>query len=166
MKRSLSTKQQMVARLRYLWRWDMFNALALFPGVGVLLWSHGMAGANTVLALASVCALLLAGSGFCLVKYRDLKYGLQRTARCERAFGVMRWVFPVALGAVGLMVIMSAYKGMTAEAAVAIPLLLFAILEYVNFFHVQLMYDNRNDLHYLLRHKALKRGLIAREFGW
>jgi hypothetical protein len=41
-----------------------------------------------------------------------------------------------------------------------------ALLEYLNYFHLQLSYDNRADVRHLLRQRRLKRGIIARTFGW
>ncbi|MBU3209039.1 hypothetical protein [Clostridium algidicarnis] len=41
---------------------------------------------------------------------------------------------------------------------------IFAILEYINYFHFQLMYDNFSDIKYLLRSKKLKQSCISRDF--
>lgn len=41
---------------------------------------------------------------------------------------------------------------------------IFAILEYINYFHVQLSYDNSSDLKYLLKTKKLKQACISRDF--
>ncbi|QFT87563.1 hypothetical protein FIU87_02765 [Bacillus sp. THAF10] len=40
----------------------------------------------------------------------------------------------------------------------------FAILEYINYFHIQLSYDNRSDLKHLLRTKRLKQACLKRDF--
>lgn len=40
----------------------------------------------------------------------------------------------------------------------------FAILEYINYFHVQLSYDNSSDLKYLLKTKKLKQACISKDF--
>ncbi|MFP8487873.1 hypothetical protein ACKGJO_02150 [Gracilimonas sp. Q87] len=39
----------------------------------------------------------------------------------------------------------------------------FAVLEYINYYHLQLMYDNRYDLRYLLRHKKLKEASLRKD---
>jgi len=41
---------------------------------------------------------------------------------------------------------------------------LFALLEYINYFHTQLSYDNRSDLEYLRRTKRLKKSSLNRDF--
>lgn len=41
---------------------------------------------------------------------------------------------------------------------------IFAILEYINYFHFQLSYDNLSDIKYLLRSKRLKQSCLSRDF--
>ena len=47
---------------------------------------------------------------------------------------------------------------------ISIFVYLFAVLEYINYFHVQLSYDNKSDLLWLLRTKKLKRACLSKEF--
>lgn len=42
-------------------------------------------------------------------------------------------------------------------------LYIFAILEYINYFHIQLMYDNRSDVQYLIRNRRLKRSALNKD---
>lgn len=39
----------------------------------------------------------------------------------------------------------------------------FAILEYVNYYHVQLMVDNKYDIEYLIKNKRLKKASLAKD---
>lgn len=48
---------------------------------------------------------------------------------------------------------------------IALFIYLFAILEYVNYFYMQLSYDNIADLLYLKRHKSLKQASIKRDIN-
>ncbi|MDQ0232027.1 general stress protein [Metabacillus malikii] len=41
---------------------------------------------------------------------------------------------------------------------------LFAILEYINYYYYQLMYDNQDDLAHLKRTKRLKRASLSKDF--
>jgi hypothetical protein len=41
---------------------------------------------------------------------------------------------------------------------------LFAILEYINYFHIQLSYDNRSDMKYLVKSKKLKQASLSKDF--
>ncbi|HHY73617.1 MAG TPA: general stress protein [Bacillus bacterium] len=40
----------------------------------------------------------------------------------------------------------------------------FAILEYINYFHIQLSYDNYSDIKYLLKSKKLKQACLSKDF--
>ncbi len=48
--------------------------------------------------------------------------------------------------------------------SIALFIYLFSILEYINYFHIQLSYDNSADLQYLKRTKRLKRASLSRDF--
>ena len=41
---------------------------------------------------------------------------------------------------------------------------IFAILEYINYFHIQLSYDNSSDIKYLLKSKRLKQACLSKDF--
>ena len=41
---------------------------------------------------------------------------------------------------------------------------IFAILEYINYFHIQLSYDNRSDMKYLFKSKKLKQASLSKDF--
>ncbi|MGL6101949.1 MAG: general stress protein, partial [Exiguobacterium acetylicum] len=45
----------------------------------------------------------------------------------------------------------------------ALLLYVFAILEYINYFHIQLMYDNRSDVQYLIQNRRLKRSALNKD---
>ncbi|WP_338471637.1 general stress protein [Niallia sp. XMNu-256] len=41
---------------------------------------------------------------------------------------------------------------------------LFVIVEYINYFHIQLSYDNLSDIKYLLKSKKLKQACLSKDF--
>lgn len=41
---------------------------------------------------------------------------------------------------------------------------IFAVLEYINYFHIQLSYDNSSDIKYLLKSKKLKQACLSKDF--
>jgi protein-S-isoprenylcysteine O-methyltransferase Ste14 len=80
------------------------------------------------------------------------------------AFAVARVANPVLL-AVGLAFLgWSVARDPGAGTLPGLGFALFAVLEYVNYFHVQLMYDNAEDLRYLRTH-GLRRAHLARDLG-
>lgn len=50
------------------------------------------------------------------------------------------------------------------DTSYKMDILLFSILEYINYFHIQLSYDNSAVLQYLKRTKRLKRASLSRDF--
>ncbi len=43
-------------------------------------------------------------------------------------------------------------------------ILIFAILEFINYFYMQLSYDNSSDIRYLIKTKKLKRSSLSKDF--
>ena len=41
----------------------------------------------------------------------------------------------------------------------------FSLLEYINYYHIQLSYDNISDIKYLLKSKKLKQSCICKDFN-
>jgi len=48
--------------------------------------------------------------------------------------------------------------------AVAVFIFIFAILEYINYFYIQLSYDNLSDIRYLMKEKKFKKSCISKDF--
>lgn len=163
----MASKQRLIGRFRYLWTWELFNALVVFPAL--LLWVGTRdrdISLVSVVATLMVCVLLILGSAFSFFKYRDLKSGVQKIDRYEGAFRALRKVIPFFLLGTALAILVRSWVAGTGETLFNIGLFVLAVLEYINYFHIQLMYDTPHDIRFLLRHKTLKQGLIPREFGW
>lgn len=159
-------RQRLIERFRYLWTWELVNALIVFPGLLFVMSRNVPIGVSALLATGIVCTLLVIGAAFAFIKYRDLKNGTQNIDAYERGFRVLRWIIPLWLLIVIWIIYSQPGVAETGEFFLSGALLILAVLEYINYFHVQLMYDNYNDLQYLVRNRQLKRGLIAREFDW
>ncbi|MEQ8673788.1 MAG: hypothetical protein RLP44_29850 [Aggregatilineales bacterium] len=123
-------------------------------------------GLSALLATGTLCTLLIIGATFAFIKYRDLKKEMQSIGEYERAFRPLRWIIPLLLLGVVLIIYSQFRVAVSGEILLSGFIYILAVLEYVNYFQFQLMYDNRNDLKYLADHKRLKRGLIVREFDW
>ncbi len=159
-------RRDLIARFRYIWTFELFNALVVFPGLIWRLHAQFDLGQFTILTTGLLSALLIVGSAFAFLKWRDVRSGRHTLARWARVFRALRTVIPLLLAVPPVLL---GYWGDTLSSAdMIIGVLLYTLtaLEYVNYFYVQLSYDNRKDLNYLLSQKTLKRGLIAREFGW
>lgn len=155
-------KRHLIARYRYLWTWELANAFVVFPITVIIIGQHFAVSLSTVLGLLALCSVLITGAAFAFLKYRDLKHQTTRIQRYKSTFYMLRWAIPILLFSV-LMV--GCFYTLTSGASgwlFALVLYLLAVAEYINYFHVQLMYDNPPDIRYLRQHKQLKRGLIAR----
>lgn len=109
----------------------------------------------------AVSILLVQGAGYWFAKRRQLVSG-SPTLPGAVGFGLLRSVNPVLLLAVlGI----TGYRTVTTPGITSIPGLcfaLFAVLEYINYFHVQLMHDTRADWKRLAR-TGLRRSHLARD---
>ena len=154
-------------RLRYLWTFELLNALVVFPLLYYVISLRYRLGWFSLTALLVVCAILPAGTAFWFLKSRALdgsrllyQPGIRRCFRaCKRAFGL------IVVGLVALFGVRAFAQSdaALAELVVGTGFALMALLEYINYYHIQLSYDNRADLHYLLTHRRLKRAVMVRD---
>jgi hypothetical protein len=148
-------------RLRSLAWLELFNlplqAVIWFGVVGFPLTAANMVG------FAMFAGLLVVGAGYWLAKLRQISApGVPLPG--AGAFAVARIASALLLAA-GLLFLVG--RVVAAPGAGSWPGLgfgLFAVLEYVNYFHVQLMYDTSDDLHYLRSH-GLRRAHLARDLS-
>lgn len=109
--------------------------------------------------------LLVEGSAYWWLKLRQTARG-DRLPAGMAVFSVLRRVDIALFALTGALVVWTWAEGAHwTETAVAVPLGLFAVLEYVNYFHVQLMHDNRADLERLRRTRRLHRSHLARDMA-
>lgn len=153
-------------RLRYLWTWELANGLLVMPGAYLALGQRFRLGGLSLAMLLLVCVLLIVGALFWFLKARSIE-GSQRLYQpaTRRFFRACKWVFGAAL-AISLVFLLQALvwrRASVAELVVGGGCFALAALEYVNYYFVQLSYDNRADLAYLWRHRRLKRATMVRE---
>ncbi|MFJ7934544.1 general stress protein [Sporosarcina sp. NPDC096371] len=83
-----------------------------------------------------------------LKSLKKINFGLIIVSIIMFAIDIVRWHSALPLG--GLLL--------------AVFIYIFAILEFINYFYVQLSYDNSSDVRNLLKTKKLKRACINRDF--
>lgn len=104
--------------------------------------------------------LLIQGAGYWAAKYRQLRDRARAPAGLG-AFRQLRWVNPGLLG-VGLAVVGPAvWQQPGTRSLPGLAFLAFAVVEYVNYFHVQLQHDTRADLRRLIRTRRLHPSHLA-----
>ena len=104
--------------------------------------------------------LLLQGAGYWTAKLRQS--AAPGPLPGAGIFAAARWVDVPVLAAGVLFIGWAAARDPGATTWPGLVFGLFAVLEYVNYFHVQLMYDNAEDLSYLRTH-GLRRAHLARD---
>lgn len=156
-------------RYHVLWTGEAFSAL-LF--VALLLWFADQDGvwqrwiARTY-SVTVVILILLQGIVWWRVKLRLLQqHQRQIPANILRAFRRWRHVNWVLIGAYPLVVLiatqLTAQPLFSADTWFGLLFLGGAVLEQINYYYVQLMYDSAYDWAYLRTHQRLRRGTIAR----
>lgn len=156
------------ARLRYLRNAEAILALAL-PAALAWHWLRPGAPVDWALRLPPallVGLMLLQGAGYWHLKLQSLRARQALPGffwplyRAFRAVNVLAWVL------VALWLAAAALRGAApADLAWAAATLAFALLEFVNYFGVQLMHDTAADFEHLRRHRRLRRAALATDLA-
>jgi hypothetical protein len=158
-------KNQLKKRMVYLWTFELFNAVIVFPGVYLSISRNVRLGWFSLVALGVVCAILVIGAIFWFLKWRALS-GSQRLYQpsTRRFFRACKSGFALVLPVLFILLAVRACGHVPfAELFVGGLLSIMALLEYINYYVVQLSYDNRADLRYLLTVRRLKKAVMVRE---
>ncbi|WP_020576017.1 hypothetical protein [Actinopolymorpha alba] len=118
---------------------------------------------TNVIGFALFAFLLLEGAGYWLAKVRQIAVPGSPLPGAG-AFAVARVVNLPALIAGLLFIIWAVVIDPGAGSLPGLGFAVFAVLEHVNYFHTQLMYDNADDLRYLFTH-GLRRAHLARDLA-
>ncbi|WP_031169170.1 hypothetical protein [Streptosporangium roseum] len=119
--------------------------------------------AGNSVGFALFALLLLEGAGYWSAKLRQITTR-NRSLPAAEAFMVARRGNITVLVAGLLFIIWAVVTDPGAGSWPGLGFGLFAVLEHVNYFHVQLMYDTAEDLRYL-RSRGLRRAHLARDLA-
>lgn len=136
----------MARRLRRLGVLELVN-IVLLPVLFFTLVDPTIGG---VAAWIAVGAVLLVGAGYWLARAARAQHHLDQTPRL-RAFAAARVILRVVLGLA--VAIVAADIAVNGASWIALAVWLFALAEYVNYFHVQLSYQTAADLRRLIRRR-------------
>ncbi|WP_100404082.1 general stress protein [Bacillus sp. FJAT-42315] len=113
--------------------------------------------------------LLLQGSVYWYVKLKRLKtkntsvtpiWLVQRLKKLQKVnIGLM-----IVGGILFVVDVLIWYPSLPTGLSVAGFIYVFACLEYINYYHIQLSYDNLSDIRYLLKSKKLKQACMSKDF--
>jgi hypothetical protein len=161
-----------------LWTFELVGAAA-WTMVAVLWWARAGVRWPSAIGLALALFLLAQGSVYWFAKLRAVRrQPFVDDRRLLAAFRRLRVVNRGLLAGTLLAGVVSAVVWATQGAAgsdddvrrwldlfLAGALWTLALLEYVNYFHRQLMYDSPSELRWWLRHRRLKTSWLARDLA-
>jgi len=165
--RGASAERRLVRRFRQLRNWEGLNVVFL-PAVFLWLWRDGTPAWSLRLPpLALVAGLLAQGTLYWHLKLRFVRDHAALPPWFCRTFGLVRAASAAGLALVLAAIAVAAARGVggAADVAWAVGLLAFALLEHVNYFHVQLKHDSAADWAWLRRNRRLRRAALATDLA-
>ena len=149
----------LTGRLRYLRNAEAMIAVAL-PVVFVAVWNkagHPVAWPLRMGSVALVCALLLQGALYWHLKLAAVTTGSGMPQWFARLFTSLRRINVVVFAGYAIVLASVAANGASrADLGWSAALLSFAVLEHVNYYHWQLMYDTGGAFRSALRRRGLR----------
>ena len=157
----------LVRRVRHLRGWEAFNVVFL-PALFLWLWRDAAPAWRLRLPpLLMVVALLAQGTLYWHLKLGALRHRAPLPSWFCAAFRAWRTASFAGLALVLAAVVLGVVRGVGrgADVAWSVGLLAFALLEHVNYYHVQLKHDSAADLAYLRRHRRLRPAPLATDLA-
>lgn len=152
------------SRFEYLRRMEALAVVAL-PLLFVWDWRRTPGSVHWPLgiaALVSVSYLLLQGAIYWHLKHRALTLSTSLPPYFARLFSGFAGSNLVLLAVVGLgFAAHIARTGWSVQLAWPLGIYLFAVLEHINYYHYQLMYDTANAWRYLRQNRRLRRAALG-----
>ncbi len=164
----MNTEEKLTRRLRYLWRWELFDSF-FFPALVIFL-SRTLdkpVGFFAIAGAGLVTWILWQGAAYWRLKLRTVKHDTEIAPQHLRRFAVLQKVNWILIGLMPVVFVILGMRGnffrSGPELTVGLGLYLLSILEQINYYHYQLMYDCPSDMRYLATHKRLKRSKLHRD---
>lgn len=155
---------KLMNRFNYLRRMEAFAALAL-PVVFILDWRKSESGVHWPIglsALLSVSYLLLQGSLYWQLKQNALSAAAPLPGYFDRLFKAFKASNLLLFAGVTIgFIVQIVNAGWSSKLAWPLGIFLFAVLEHINYYHYQLMYDTSASVRYLLRNRRLRKAALG-----
>jgi hypothetical protein len=160
-------KERLARRLRTLWTWELFDSF--FLPVIVILCAKALqrrVGPFVIYSAGLVTWLLWQGAAYWWLKLQALQADSEIEARRLRWFSVLKRVNWVLIGTGPILLLAKALTEGSLrfgfDLVVGVGFYALAVLEQLNYYHYQLMYDYPPDWRYLFEQKKLKRSSLRR----
>ncbi len=164
---TMHLRHRVQSRLAYLWKIELTGAFVWSLLVGFW-WERAKLGAASLIGLALVVWMLLQASFYWYLKLRAHR---RRALMSDRTF--TRWFkrlriidrLALVLAPAGIWWVMGTTITSHNDLVVGMGLWAVALLEYLNYFHWQLLYDSRTEIRRVLRRRRLKAASLARDLA-
>ena len=153
----------LLIRLSYLRSREALAAVLLPAVIVWTWWNKGgeLAWGLRLPALVLVAYILVQGSLYWHLKLRAIETGLPLPHWFHRLYRGFQWSNLIAIGAVLAALLLDRRSLTDADIRWTAGLLAGAVLEQINYYHYQLMYDTRAAIGYLLRRRRLRKAALA-----
>ncbi|MFZ6647876.1 hypothetical protein ACO0LO_19280 [Undibacterium sp. TJN25] len=152
------------SRFNYLRGMEALAAVVL-PIIFILDWRKSATGVHWPLGLAallSVSYLLAQGSLYWQLKHSALSASAPLPNYFGRLFNAFKATNLVLFGGVALgFIVQVVSAGWNTQLAWPLGIFLFAVLEHINYYHYQLMYDTSASVRYVLRNRRLRKAALG-----
>jgi hypothetical protein len=126
-------------------------------------------GVISIAAMVLVAWLLWQGAAYWWLKLRAIRTHSDIAPRYLGWFSIFKTVNWILIGLLPLFVLARLLGGAAfssgVDVIVSLGFYILAILEQVNYYHYQLMYDMAADWQYLMTHKRLKPSKLSQDLG-
>jgi hypothetical protein len=160
----VNTMHKLNNRFNYLRGMEALAAV-LLPIIFILDWRKSAEGVHWPLGLSALLAvsyLLLQGSLYWQLKHGALSESAPLPAYFERLFNAFKVSNLVLFGAVALgFTAQIVHAGWSVQLAWPLGIFLFAVLEHINYYHYQLMYDTSASVRYVMRNRRLRKAALG-----
>jgi hypothetical protein len=157
---------KLAARLRYLRNSEAMFAVVALP-LFIWYWLSNTSEISLLIRvppLVIVCYILAQGATYWTLKYRQFVNNAPLPLWLPRLFGFFKTSNVVGLAVVAIWLALGSNQGTAGvDLAWGVGLWAFALLEHINYYHVQLMYDTRRALNRLNRTRRLRPAMLAND---
>lgn len=164
---NVSGRDRLIKRLRYLWTGELFASFFL-PAMALLI-AHMLQRSMRLFAVYSiglVTWILWQGAAYWWLKLQAVKTDSDIEDKHLHWFAVLKGINWVLIGVLPVLLVIKGRAGTVfsskLDLTAGLAFYILAVLEQVNYYHYQLMYDYRSDWRFLVQERRLKRSSLDR----
>lgn len=164
-----SSKKKLIKKLQWTFQVEGMNSVMFF---GILIFLNATYKVSDLLFLSYglllMCFVLFQGTYYWWVKYSALKDEHIFQARTLSRFQDFKKLNRIIIALIPVVILLQWFvsgKQITGDNFLGWALFAngFGVLEYINYYHKQLMYDNKQDLKYLIQNRKLKEASLHKD---